>query len=274
MLAHRFWILSLRLRMLAVLLVATMLCPAGLRAETVSVAAAASLGQVLRQLGDAYIQVGGDRLRVSYAASGVLARQITHGAPFEVFLSANERYVEYLGERGMTDGKGMVYALGELALFIPAGSALEPLATDEPGGLELLRLALQREVLKRLVIANPDHAPYGVAAREALRHAGLWQQLSGKLVFGENAAQAARFSASGAADAGLIPLVISRQRQFAGRGQVLPIENNSYAPLRQRVVLISGASEAARHFVAFLGSPVAERILLDSGFRLPSGEVQ
>ena len=242
------------------------------RADGVSVAAAASPNRVLQQLGAAWQRTGGERLRVSYAASGVLARQIVHGAPFEVFLSANERYVRFLAERGLTDGDGVVIALGELVLFVPRGSLLAELAGRQPaeaGGLPLLKTALEQGLLQRLVIANPEHAPYGVAAREALQHAGLWSRLEGRLVLGENAAQAARFSASGAADAGLIPRILAQQPKLSRRGRSLALAAGSYTPLRQRVVLLDGAGELARRFVDFLASPAARQILLANGFVLP-----
>ena len=241
-------------------------------ADGVSVAAAASLNQVLKQLAAAWQQSGGERLRVSYAASGVLARQIVHGAPFEVFLSANERYVRFLAERGLVADQGVVYALGELVLFVPQGSPLAELARwqgAEVGGLPLLQAALDAGLLNRVVIANPEHAPYGAAAREALEYAGLWSRLQQRLVLGENAAQAARFSASGAVDAGLIPRILAQQPQLARRGRALPLAADSYTPLRQRVVLLNAAGEPARRFVAFLRSPAARQILLASGFVLP-----
>jgi len=261
-----------RLRLALVFIVVGVLAAGGAAADGVSVAAAASLNQMLQQLGAAWQRSGGERLRVSYAASGVLARQIVHGAPFEVFLSANERYVAFLSERGLTDGDGVVVALGELVLFVPRGSRLDELAGDqstEAGGLPLLQAALDQGLLQRLVIANPEHAPYGVAAREALQHAGLWSRLQQRLVLGENAAQAARFSASGAADAGLIPRILAQQPQLAQRGRSLPLAASSYTLLRQRVVLLDGAGEPARRFVDFLTSPVARQILLASGFVLP-----
>lgn len=237
-------------------------------ADGVSVAAAASLNRVLQQLGAAWQREGGEPLRVSYAASGVLARQIAHGAPFEVFLSANERYVDFLEERDLTDDGGVVYALGELVLFVPTGSPLHALASVD-SGLALLQAGLDAGLLKRLVIANPDHAPYGAAARAALQYAGLWSRLQERLVLGENAAQAARFGVSGAADAALIPRVLAQQPQLVRRGRALPLAAGSYALLRQRAVLTSGAGEPARRFVAFLASPKARTILLGSGFVLP-----
>ena len=274
---HRTRTMLTQLRLILLLTLAGLLATSSIATagDGLSVAAAASLNQVLQQLGSAYQRAGGERLRVSYAASGVLARQIAHGAPFELFLSANERYVAFLSERGLTADDGVVYALGELVLFVPRGSPLSTLAAaDSPqaaadDGLQLLRSALDSGLLKRLVIANPEHAPYGVAARQALEHAGLWSALEGRLVLGENAAQAARFSASGAADAGLIPRVLAQQPQLVRRGHSLALAAGSYTPLRQRVVLLSGAGDAARRFVAFLAGPAARQILLDSGFVLP-----
>ena len=244
------------------------------RADTVSVAAAASLNQVMQRLAAAFAKSDRHRLRVSYAASGVLARQIANGAPFQVFLSANERYVDYLDARGLTEGNGQVYAFGELVLFVARGSPLYARMATVSEGLDGLRGALDRGELNKLVIANPEHAPYGVAARQALRGAGLWQRLNGHLVIGENAAQAARFTLSGSADAGLIPKVIAAREKVAKRGLALPLATGSYTLLRQRAVLMAGAADPARRFMDFLDSPAARRLLIDSGFTLPGAGIR
>ena len=229
-----------------------------------AVAAAADLKFVLPQIALAFERESGRKLRLSFGSSGVFARQILQGAPFELFFSADESYVELLQRAHRTMGAGKLYALGRLALFIPNGS---PLQADR--NLGDLAAAARDGRLKRLAIANPEHAPYGRAAREALQRAGVWEALENKLVLGENAAQAAQFAASGSAQAGIIPLALAGAPEFAGRGVFATLPENWHAPLRQRMVLIQGAGETAQRFHSFMQTPAVRAMLSSHGFAPP-----
>lgn len=229
-----------------------------------AVAAAADLKFVLPQIALAFERDSGRKLRLSFGSSGVFARQIAQGAPFELFLSADESYVELLHRARRTVDAGSLYALGRLVLFIPNGS---PVQADRKLGD--LAAAARDGRLRRLAIANPEHAPYGRAAREALQRAGVWQQVENKLVLGENAAQAAQFAASGSAQAGIIPLALALAPDFAGRGAYATLPENWHAPLRQRMVLIQGAGETAQRFYAFMQTPAARAMLARQGFAPP-----
>lgn len=229
-----------------------------------AVAAAADLQFVLPQIALAFERASGRKLRLSFGSSGVFARQIIQGAPFDLFFSADESYVELLQRNHRTLDAGKLYALGRLALFIPHGS---PVQADR--NLIDLAAAARDGRLKRLAIANPEHAPYGRAARQALQRAGVWDELKNKLVLGENAAQAAQFAASGSAQAGIVPLALARAPEFAGRGAFATLPENWHAPLRQRMVLIQGAGETAQLFYAFMQTPAVRALLARYGFEPP-----
>ena len=141
---------------------------------------------------------GGAPPRVSFGSSGNLYRQIAQGAPFDLFLSADEEQALKLVRTGRTEGEGTIYATGRLVLLVPEHSRL---ALD--GSLADLGRAIGDGRVSRLAIANPAHAPYGRAAREALERTALWSRLQGRLLLAENAAQAVQFALTRGADGGL-----------------------------------------------------------------------
>ncbi len=254
-------ILSLRKALAALWLAASTLVAAQ---EAPNVAAAADLKFALTEIVDAHARAGGAPVRLTFGSSGVFRRQIDQGAPFELYLSADEAYAEALIGEGRAEGPGALYAIGRIVLYLPNGS---PVKADNK--LRDLAAAAKDGRLRKLAIANPEHAPYGRAAREALQHAGAWEAVRGKLALGENAAQAARFAASGSAQAAILPLSLVRADELASRGGFVTLPESWHAPLRQRMVLIKGAGEAARAFYDFLQSPPARAILVRHGFVLP-----
>ncbi len=150
----------------------------------------------------AYTRETGQSVRIAYGSSGNFRRQIAQGAPFELFLSADEGFVFALAKQGFTLDDGALYAIGRLALVVPAGS---PLKLD--GELRDIAAAVADGRLRKFAIANPEHAPYGRAAEEALRRAGAVGRASaGHLVLGENVSQAAQFATSGSAQGGIFAL--------------------------------------------------------------------
>lgn len=236
-------------------------------AEAPAVAAAADLKFVLPELAGQFERSSGERLRLVFGSSGTMARQIAQGARFELLLSADEQFVFDLAEQGLTLDRGVLYGIGGLVLFAPHGS---PLEVD--GELRGLRAALAEGRVSRFAIANPEHAPYGRAARAALAHAGLWTDIEPALVYGDNAAQAMQFAASGSSQGGLVPLSLSLAPEVArlGRFAPVPAEWHAQAPLRQRMVLLRRAGETARAFYAWLQGPEARERLRAAGFRLPA----
>lgn len=229
------------------------------------VAAASDLQYALTEVAAAFARASGRSVKLSFGSSGNFVRQIIQGAPFEVFFSADEAYVRELEDRGLTPDGGALYALGRLAVYV---SNRSPIKADAK--LEGLAAALNDGRLRKLAIANPEHAPYGRAAREVLMNRSLWQKAQGHLVMGENISQAAQFAASGSVEAGLIAysLALSGQMSKAGTYALLPAD--WHAPLRQRAVLLNGAGDTARAFYAYAQSPSARGVFEKYGFALPA----
>jgi molybdate transport system substrate-binding protein len=206
-------------------------------------------------------------VQLVFGSSGNLYRQIVEGAPFQMFLSADETFVTQLAALGMSQDEGALYAIGRLALLAPKGS---PLQVDST--LEGLRDALAKGQIRRFAIANPEHAPYGARAEEALRHAGLWEALQGTLVLGENVSQAAQFAASGNAQGGIIAYSLALAPNVADMGTAALLPEDWHTPLRQRMVLLRSAGPAVTAFYAWLQQAPARSIMRRHGFSLPGEE--
>jgi molybdate transport system substrate-binding protein len=232
--------------------------------DTPNVAAAADLQFVLTELAAQFTAQTGKSVRLTFGSSGNLHRQIIEGAPFEVFLSADESYALELAREGLARDEGSLYALGRLVLVVPFGSPLKP-----DGTLKDLGVNLDAGTFKRFAIANPDHAPYGRAAREALKTAGLWDKIEPKLVLGENVSQAAQYATAGSAAGGIIAYSLALSPKVAGQGQFALIPAEWHQPLRQRVILTKRAGETATAFYAYLQSPSARATFKKYGFALP-----
>ena len=228
------------------------------------VAAASDLQFALTEVANAFKAESGEEVQLTFGSSGNFARQIRQGAPFEIFLSADEAFVADLTDAGLTIGDGALYAVGRIALVVPYGS---PLKAD--GTLRDLALALSDGRVKKFAIANPEHAPYGKRAEEALRRAGLWEELQDRLVLGENVSQAAQFATSGGAEGGIIAYSLALSPNVSNLGEFALIPEDWHAPLRQRMALLKGAGETAQHFYGFMQSPPARAILKRYGFVLP-----
>ncbi len=232
------------------------------------VAAASDLQFALPEIAAQFERETQQGVRLTFGSSGNLARQIRQGAPFQVFLSADEQYALDLSREGLTEGEGALYGEGRLAILVPSGS---PLRAD--GTLEDLRTALSDGRLSRFAIANPEHAPYGQRAAEVLRHRGLWEPIRDRLVLGENASQAAQFATSGSTQGGLVAHSLALTPRVAALGAFALIPAEWHTPLRQRLVLLKGAGPVARGFYGFVQGPAARAILERYGFALPAAPV-
>jgi len=228
------------------------------------VAAAADLQFALTAIAERFAREHGERVELVFGSSGLLARQIRDGAPFELFLSADEAYVEGLAAAALTRDRGVVYGLGRIVLFTPRGS---PLRTDE--GLGGLARLLRARQVTRFAIANPEHAPYGRAAEAALRRHGIWEALQPHLVLGDNVSQAAQFATTGNAVGGIIAYSLALAPALAARGTFTLIPEEEHPPLRQRMVLLTRAGPTAACFYAYLQEPAAREILERYGFARP-----
>lgn len=233
-------------------------------AEVPVVAAAADLQYALAEIVMGFTRVLKGSVRLAFGSSGNLARQIMQGAPFELFFSADETYVRMLVDRGLTEDRGALYAIGRLALFVPAGSRVRADAE-----LRDLAAAAGDGRLRGLAIANPEHAPYGRAARETLVRAGLWEKLRSRLVLGENVSQATQFALSGSVEAALTAYSLAISEGVSRRGSIALVPEQWHGALRQRMVLLRGAGETARVFYAYVQSPAGRAVLERYGFSLP-----
>lgn len=253
-------------RAAAALLFASVLVTGTLRAaETVSIAAAADLTYCLDDMNAAFKKAHpGAEIKVSSGSSGNFATQIKNGAPFDIFLSADIGFPRDLAKSGQADEKSLTtYAVGRLVLW-----TARPEAVDVTKGLEILRTDAP---VKKLAIANPDHAPYGRAAKQALEHDKLWDTVQSRIVLGENIAQTATFVSTGSADAGIVALslVVAGPQSKVGKWQEIPADK--YAPLEQAVILTKKGTEnpLAKTYLEFLKTPEARAIFDRYGFRLP-----
>ena len=233
-------------------------------ADEPPVAAAADLNAALPEIAALFTRDTGRKVKLTFGSSGNFAQQILNGAPFQVYLSADEGYVERLAAAGTTDGAGALYATGRIGLFSPHGSPV-----GATGDLRDLVAAVRDGRVQRFAIPNPVHAPYGRAAQQALTHLGVWDSIQPRLVFGENAAQATQFAISGSAQGGIIPLSLALTPQVRAAGTFALIPAGWHSPLRQRAVLVRGAGATARAFLAFLQAPHARAIFKRHGFVLP-----
>ena len=231
------------------------------------IAGASDLQFALAEIARAFTAATGLEVRLSFGSSGNFARQIRQAAPFELFLSADEAFVFDLHRDGFTRDEGELYAVGRLVLIAPHGS---PLAVD--ADLADLEAALADGRISRFAIANPDHAPYGRAAREALISRGLWDAVEPRLVLGENVSQAAQFATSGNAEGGIVAYSLALAPEVAARGEWALLPEDWHEPLRQRMALMPHAGPTAEAFFAYVQEPAARAIFRRYGFLLPGEE--
>ena len=225
------------------------------------VAAASNLNFALNEIADSFAREKGSRVELVFGASGTLTRQIRDGAPFEMFLAADEEFPNQLAAEGLTRDAGVVYAVGRLAIFAPAGSAL--VVDESLNGLERM---VKAGTVTRFAIANPEVAPYGRAAEAVLRKRGLWDAIRPKLVMGSTIAQAAQFATTGNAIGGLIAYSIVLSPGFGDRGKYAVIPEGDHPPLRQRMVLLKRASPLVAEFYQYVQGETARAILRKHGY--------
>ena len=228
------------------------------------VAAASDLKFALTALCLAFTKTTGQAVDLQFGSSGNLARQITQGLPLDIFMSADEALVFSLFDGGFTPDKGALYGIGRIALLLPKNSAVQLPKTEVEARSGL---AKQLQTVRKFAIANPEHAPYGRAAKEALQNLGLWEQLSPKLVLGDNISQATQFVTSGAAQAGITALSLALAQDVATQsGAFWIIPEGLHAPLKQRMVLLKNAQPGAKALFDYLQTPAAKAMLAKYGF--------
>lgn len=237
--------------------------------DRVRVAAASSLQYAMKDLVATFERGNDAEVSASFGSSGELARQIRRGAPYTLFLAADERSIERLAEQEVVDGEGDLYAAGGLSLFVRQGA---PLRAEN--GLDGLAAALDGKRLGRVALADPRAAPYGRAARDVLREVDLWSGMQEHVAVAESAARAARMASNGPAQVGLIPTALAEARALQERGKAEPIPADLHDPINHRMVLLDdeGDDNPAEAFYEFMLSDEARAILQDHGFEPPPEE--
>jgi molybdate transport system substrate-binding protein len=228
------------------------------------VAAAADLSAALQEVTSNYEKQTGVVVKLSFGASGALTQQIQNGAPFDAFFSADMDYPRQLIAGGQAESATLYrYAVGRLVLWVPRDSPLDL----EHRGMDVL---LDPSV-KKISIANPEHAPYGRAAVAALKHYELYEKVSGRLVMGENVSQAAQFVESGNAQAGFLALAHAMAPAMQGKGRYWMVPVEGYPPLDQGAVLISRSPhwQDAAAFLEYMKTAEVAAVLRRYGFSLP-----
>ena len=201
-------------------------------------------------------------VKLVYGSSGLLYQQIVNGAPFGMLLSADEQYPIQLDKAGLAPNAGELYAIGRIVLLQRRDSTIT-LSVNKNELLELIRNA------KKIAIANPQHAPYGRAAKEFLVSLGAWELAYPKLVYGENITQASSFVLAGGADFGISALSLALAPVIAKQSRYVLISDEHHGILKQRMVLTKHATPTVTQFYEYLRTPAARNILSRYGFTLP-----
>jgi molybdate transport system substrate-binding protein len=228
-------------------------------AQPLRVAAAADLSFAFTDLGAAYQKKTGQRVDFSFGSTGLLEKQVAEGAPFDVFAAANVSYVDDAVKTGvcLADSKA-TYATGHVVLFTAKDATFHPQVIADLADPRVTKIA----------IANPGHAPYGVAAKQAMEHAGVWDKVQPKVVYGENVQQALQFAQSGNADVAIVALSLAKVTP----GQWALIPSELHSPIEQAMVVCTGGkagTEAGRNFIAYVQSAEGHAVMKKYGFLLP-----
>jgi molybdate transport system substrate-binding protein len=252
------------LGVLALLLLPLSTASRAAHASPLRVAAAADLALAFRDIGAAWAQATGDQAVFTFGSTGLLEKQLAEGAPFDLFAAANVSYADDAIAAGVCAADKTHYALGRVVVWWRKDATVA-------APRSLADLADAR--FKKIALANPMHAPYGMAARAALQHAGVWGALERRLVYGENVQQTLQFAQTGNADLALVALSLAT---VTPDGEWLPIAAGEHAPIDQAMV-VCGRDAArltrARSFATFVASPRGRAILLRYGFT-PPGETK
>ena len=230
------------------------------KGEPLRVAAAADLALAFKEVGAAFEKQSGKRVDFSFGSTGLLAKQIAEGAPFDVFAAANVSFVDDVVREGACLGETKaLYARGRIVMW-----------SKDPWALPKDIKDLEDPKYAKVAIANPEHAPYGRAAREALTKAGSWAAVEPRAVYGENVQQTLMFARSGNAEVAIVALSLA----VTSPGNYTPIDPSLHAPLDQALVVCKGGSKGAktneaRAFVDYVGSDAGRAIMRRFGFLLP-----
>ncbi len=230
-------------------------------AQATFVVVAANMKDAFTEIQNQFQKENKGELKVIYGSSGNFASQIMNGAPFHLFISADEQYPLELFKKGKTINEGTVYAIGKLALIANKGKGI---ALDGSKG----KMADAIKKANKIALAKPELAPYGRASVEYLKANNLWELANSKIVYADNIAMAAMFVTTGSADIGFTALSITKSPALAR--QISSVElNDGYQPIKQRMVLIKNATPDAVRLYEFMQAPKAKEILRAHGYQIP-----
>ena len=238
-------------------------CPANAGSGELTIAAAADLTFAFRDVGARFVKQTGNIVKLTYGSSGNFFAQIQNGAPFDLFFSADVGYPQKLEAAGLiVPGTIYEYASGKLVMWAPNASKLN---------LSRGMAALLDPGVRKIAIANPQHAPYGAAAVAAMRHEGVYDKVKDKLVQGENISQTAQFVQSGNADVGLIALSLAVAPAMKDKGRYVEIPVGDYPPIIQAAVILKSShdKELANQFLKFMKEPETVKLMERYGFAVP-----
>ena len=234
------------------------------RADEITVAAASDLNFVFKEVVAGFGKKTGHTVKLSLGSSGNFFAQISNGAPFDLFFSADIGYPKKLEEAGLTEpGTLYMYAVGRIVVWVPKGSPIDV------GALGMK--ALQHPSVKKIAIANPKHAPYGRAAVAAMEHFKVYEAVKDRLVLGENIAQTAQFVQTGGADIGIIALSLAVAPAMKDTGAFWEVPAEAYPRLEQGAVALKAAHnvKAARAFLDYVRGPEGRGVFARYGFLVP-----
>ena len=231
-------------------------------AQEMTVAAASDLQFAMQEVTTRFRKETGKTVKVIYGSSGNFFQQIQNGGPFDMFFSANLDYAKKLDAAGLTEsGSYYQYAKGKVVIWVPNDSKL-----DLSTGLHVL---LDPSV-KKIAIANPQHAPYGQAAVAAMQTENVYEKAKDKFVLGENISQTASFVESGAADVGIVALSLALSPTLKEKGRYAEISASEYPPIEQACVILKSSrnKETAQQFLSFFKTPAVADVLKTYGFEV------
>ncbi|QWE29329.1 molybdate ABC transporter substrate-binding protein [Polynucleobacter sp. AM-7D1] len=227
-----------------------------------TVAAASDLKFAVEEIAANYKAEKGQDVKLVFGSSGVLWQQTKNGAPFSLLMSADEAYVDDLSKHGLTVDDGTLYAIGRIVLLQKKGGLIQ-LGTDKDALMKAIQAA------KKIAVANPDHAPYGRAAKEYLISMGAWDLAQPKLVFGENISQATMFALTGSADFAISALSLASSPQIQAQSSSVLIPDSFHKPLKQKMALIKNSAPSAKEFYLYLQEPKSKQVMRRYGFVAP-----
>jgi len=229
-------------------------------AQSITVAAAADLQFAMQDIAARFQKEQGKEIKLTFGSSGNFFQQIQNGAPFDMFFSANLDFAKKLDAAGLTvPGSYYEYAKGKIVIWVQKDSAL-----DLRSGMQVLL----NPSIKKIAVANPQHAPYGQAAVAAMQKEGLYEKVKDKFVLGENISQTASFVVSGSADIGIVALSLAQSPNMKDQGRYIEVPVSDYPPIEQACVILSSSKnqETAKQFLSFIKSAVAADTLRRYGF--------